>query len=417
MARYKVSDKNIYGLKSGMFLTVGLCAPLVIAVSLAAAFLVAPLLYNGYVEKRTPSVGKAGSASTEETPVAASIEDMERLADGFTFYTSGTVLKYDTVRAGDVIYHRIVLESGEKVIAYINKKALTAMEQVGIYRLPVGVWREWTPPDEVLIFNTLTDTSHYIDMNGSHRATASCANYGYTIGSSVSAWAYLLFILIFRIVGVRRHRFAPAFFASRDPLLPRNDLECWCAATFAIWSHSFDEMEGFPLITGARGTRKQVKRFRESLAQQWDINNREEGLRTVHQLTDRWAGVFDTQKAGWDLCRATQLLGMMYLVGMLKRDELDQEFSQVGRVIQQNFFSWDEMVESYLEGFQSWISQTGQNVEANMDFRRGIYTQLKKQSFSPYSIPWDTELSWQPGISGDERTITKQLLKNYRGDF
>jgi hypothetical protein len=74
-----------------------------------------------------------------------------------------------------------------------------------------------------------------------------------------------------------------------------------------------------------------------SLGQQWGIRNRQEGLATVHELVEKHAGQLDTMYAGWDLCRATQLLGMMYLVKMIDRNELDQEFSKAGRVIQQQF--------------------------------------------------------------------------------
>lgn len=417
MARYKVSNKNIYGLNSGMFLTMGICIPLVMALALIVEFFIAPLFYDGYVKRNTVPEGAAGSASAENTPVAGSIADMERLTDGFTFLTNGTVLNHDTVRVGETIYHYITLDSGEKVFAHINKKALTDTESVGIYRLPVGVWREWTLPEELSIYTTMTDTSHYIDMYGDYTAIAPPAVFEHAIGISASVWIFILFLLVFRITGVRRWRFAPAFLASRDPLLPRNDLECWCAAAFAIWSYSFDGMEGFPLITGTRGTRRQVKIFQNSLSGQWDIHNKQEGLQTVRELTDKWTGVLDAREAGWDLCRATQLLGMMYLVGMLTRDELDQAFSWAGRIIQRCFSSWDELVESYLAGFGAWISRTGRDAEENMAFRRGIYERLKHQTFSPYSIPWDTDLSWVPGVSNSQRTFTKLLLSNYRGDF
>ena len=417
MARYKVSNKNIYGLNSGMFLTMGICIPVVMALALIAEFFIAPLFYDGYVKRNTVPEGAAGSASTDGTPVAASIADMEQLTDGFTFLTNGTVLNHDTARIGETIYHYITLDSGEKVFAHINKKALADTKSVGIYRLPVGVWREWTLPEELSIYTTMTDTSHYIDMYGDYTPIASSTVFEHAIANSAVVWIFILFLLVFRITGVRRWRFAPALLVFRDPLLPRNDLECWCAATFAIWSRSFDGMEGFPLITGTRGTRKQVKIFRNSLAEQWDIHNKEEGLQTVHELIDEWTGVLDVQEAGWDMCRATQLLGMMYLVGMLTRNELNQEFSWTGRIIQRSFSSWDELVESYFAGFRAWVARTGRNAEENMALRRNIYERLKHQGFSPYSIPWDTDLSWVPGVSGGQRTVTKQLLKNYRGDF
>lgn len=417
MARYKVSNKNFYGFKSGMFLTMGICILVVMAAALVVDLLIAPLFYGGYAKEDTLAEGVVGSASSAQTPLAGSIADMEQLSEGFTLYSDGAVLNNDRIQVGGTAYHFITLDSGEKVAARINLKTLTKMGGVvGYYRLPLGVWREWDAPEELRRDASFTDLTHYIDMYGNQQAVAASAADRDAVGSSSVAWIFILFLLIFRVVGVRKWRFAPALLASRDPLLPRNDLECWCAATFAIWSHSFDGMEGFPLITGSRGTRKQVKSFRDSLAGQWDIHDREEGLRTVHELTDEWAGRLDASGAGWDLCRTTQLLGMMYLVGMLKRDELDREFSRAGRIIQRSFSSWDELVDSYLEGFRAWASRAGFDAEGNLAFRRGIYGRLKKQYFSPYSIPWDTDLSWPPDAGG-ERVVTKQLLKNYRDDF
>ncbi|MCI8542429.1 MAG: DUF1266 domain-containing protein, partial [Lachnospiraceae bacterium] len=195
----------------------------------------------------------------------------------------------------------------------------------------------------------------------------------------------------------------------------RNDLECWCASTFAIWAHSFDMLEGWPLITGAHGSRKVVSNFRNvSLGEQWDIHNRQQGLETVHELVDRHAGRLDTLHAGWDLCRATQLLGMMYLVKMIDREELDQEFSRAGRVIQQQFHSWDEMAESYLGGYEAWLARTGHADAAQAAARRrNIFLNLKANPDGPYSVPWQTNLAWTPGSKG-ERTVVKRVLFRYR---
>lgn len=435
MARYQVSSKNIYGLRTGLGRSLALCVPAVIAAALAVEFLIAPLFYDGYVERLTIPEGAPGSASTAYTPVAGSIADMERLTEGFTFLTTGTVLNHDTVRAEDIVYHLVELDSGELVAARINKKALAETPDVGIYRLPVGVWREWTPPDafyirsdpadtkdgsappdRLLAFPALADTTHYIDMYGAYTPIASEEVYAHNAGRRAAAWFFVLFLCAYRWVKVRKWRFAPALLAFRDPLLPRNDLECWCAATFAIWSRCFDGMEGFPLVTGARGARKQIKLFRNSLDRQWGIRGQREGLRAVHELTEPWRGRLDTLEAGWDLCRATQLLAMMYLCGMLTRDELDREFSLTGRVIQRCFSSWDQLCESYLTGFHNWMVRVGYDAEPDMSFRREVYGRLRRQGFSPYSIPWDTDLRWEPG-GRKTREVTKKLLKNYRNDF
>ena len=87
MARYKVSNKNIYGLRAGMFITLGVCIPVVMALALVVEFFIAPLFYDGYAKSSAVPEGAAGSASAEDTPAAASIADMERLTDGCTFLT------------------------------------------------------------------------------------------------------------------------------------------------------------------------------------------------------------------------------------------------------------------------------------------------------------------------------------------
>ena len=415
MARYKASNKNIYGLKDGLAQTLLVCSLLAIAFTLAVTFLVVPLFHGGPIQKDALPVGQMAAANT---PMAQSIADMERMTDGFTFYSDGAVLNHDTFQVGpeQEVYHYLTLESGETVIAHINKKNLTKMGTIGIYRLPIGVWREWDPPEEARTLADVSDVDHYIDMVGdSVRAAALQENQERTEYGLI-AWAFVLFNLAGRAIVVRKWKFAPALLWSRDPLLPRNDMECWCAATYALWSHCYDK-EGFPLITGTRASRKQLHIFHTALADSWDIHNREEGLQTVHELTDRWAGRIDPSQAGWDLCRATQLLAMLYLVKWIDRDELDLEFSRAGRVIQRSFSGWDSLMESYLQGFCVWVEQIGYDVEYNRNQRLVVYERMKRQSLSPYSIPWDTDLSWPPEHTGHSREFTKKLLRSYRGDL
>ncbi len=411
MARYQISNKNIYGFKTNVY-QMFLLIPVIMLLALCVEFVLGPVLYRFYVKNTTLEEGAAGHEAGADVPVAESIEDMERLGT-FTLITSGTVLKYDTVRAGESIYYRLKLPSGEKVIAHINKKALKETDEVGIYRLPTGVWREWEAPKEVMVYEKfLAVTDHYVDMYGDYVPVQSESGYTRTLGGAASAWIYVIVVVLYRVIGVRRWRFAPAFLWKRDPLLPRNDLECWCASTFAIWAHSFPMLEGWPLVTGAHASRKVVSNFRNvALGEQWDIKNRQDGLDTVHELTQKHAGTLGTLYAGWDLCRATQLLGMMYLVKMIDREELDREFCAAGKVIQQQFHSWDEMVESYLDGYRAWLERIkNPDAAAYTQRRRYIFEQLKANADGPYSVPWRTELTWVPG----EREVVKRVLLRYR---
>ncbi len=412
--RYKISNKNIYGFRTGMYQMMLLMIPLLIVLSLLAEFVLGPVLYGFYQKDAALEEGAAGSQAGADVQVAESIADMERLGT-FTLITKGAVVNHDTVRSGDQLYHRLHLPSGELVIAHINKKAIQETEEAGIYRLPTGVWREWEPPAEVLVYEELLAApDHYVDMYGDYVPVLSQSDYGMALGRMASAWLFVILLFLYRVIGVRLWRFAPAILWKRDPLLPKNDTELWCASTFAIWAHSFSMLEGWPLVTGVHGSRKVVANFRQtSLGEQWDIHDRRGGLQTVHELTEKHSGRYDTPCAGWDLCRATQLLGMMYLVRMINREELDAEFVRAGRVIQQRFGSWDELAESYLEGYEAWLARCGQSDAAQYAARRrSIYLQLKADPDGPYSVPWRVNLTATPGEG--ERTVLKRVLSRYR---
>ena len=110
--------------------------------------------------------------------MAQSISDMEDM-ETFTLIIKGVVINYDTVRSGDTIYHRIQLPSGEKVIAHINRKAIVKTDEPGVYRMPAGVWREWTPPEEIMGFEDyLAVTNYYVDMYGDYVPVLSQSDYG-----------------------------------------------------------------------------------------------------------------------------------------------------------------------------------------------------------------------------------------------
>ena len=57
-----------------------------------------------------------------------------------------------------------------------------------------------------------------------------------------------------------------------------------------------------------------------TLEEQWGIQNRQNGLQTVHGLIERHSGWINTMCAGWNLCWVTQLLEIMYLIKMIDRE-------------------------------------------------------------------------------------------------
>lgn len=406
MARYKVSDKNIYGFRDGWLQTLLLMAVSAILLALGVEFFLGPSLYRLFVADHTPALGAVGTAAGADIPIAESIADMERM-DRFTLITTGTVLKYDTINDQGTIYHRLTLPSGERVVAHINRTALQETGTVGHYRLPVGCWREWEgePPQPVTVYSATLVTTHFIDMYGENRALPAESNYSHALGGQAAVFAFFAVGLLHRFFGIRKGRFAPALLWRADPLLPRNDLECWCASTYALWSRTLPGAEGWPLLTWSHRSGKALERTRAMLAEEWGVSDARTGLEAVRRLTEPWAWNHPPADSspGWDLCRAAQLLSLLYHRGMLERNSLDRELSQVGKLIQQRFSSWEELTESYLRGCPP--RDRSRLWDALLD--------LRIERSGPYSLPWHTDLSWSPE-GGGEREQVKQVLKHYR---
>ena len=202
-ARYKISNRNIYGFRTNMYQMMFLLIPLLIALSLLAEFVLGPVLYGFYQKDATLEEGAAGTQAGADVQVAESIADMERL-DTFTIITKGAVVNYDTVRSGDQVYHRLHLPSGELVIAHINKKAIQETEEAGVYRLPIGVWIAWEPPAEVLVYEELLAApDHYVDMYGEYVPVLSQADYGMALGRLASVWLFVIAIVLYRVLEAR----------------------------------------------------------------------------------------------------------------------------------------------------------------------------------------------------------------------
>ncbi len=408
MARYSVSDKNRYGFRDGLYQTMAWMVLAFIAVGLVTELLAGPLFYSLYREENTLGLGEVGNLPELDTPGAESIADMERLGR-FTLVTTGTVLKYDTINDQGTIYHRLTLPSGERVVARINQKALQETDQAGVYRLPVGCWREWEAPEKVMVFSGLLVTSHYVDMYGDYRALLPEWEFGHALGMQMGILAFLAAGFYHRFSGVRQGRFAPIFLDKTDPLLPKNDLELWCASTYALPLRALPGAEGWPLITRCHRTRSEVEKTKAALAGEWGVYDAAQGIEAVHRLSEPWSWGDGPEggNAAWDLCRANQLLGMLYHAGMLDRNTLNQEFSRVGKVIQQRFSSWQELTDEYWAGCPARARP----------YLEDLLLDLRTQRWGPYSIPWRTALSWSPeGESGEEQEV-KKILGQYRRTF
>lgn len=92
---------------------------------------------------------------------------------------------------------------------------------------------------------------------------------------------------------------------------------------------------------------------------------------------------------GWDYCRALNLMGYYYLAGYYTLDEALDTSLEIALVLQPMFDSWDELVDSYLRGYEYWA-------ETDSAARRKVYEDLKLRDDNPYNVDYHTALekSW-----------------------
>jgi hypothetical protein len=117
-----------------------------------------------------------------------------------------------------------------------------------------------------------------------------------------------------------------------------------------------------------------------------DLVGDEDGAYNLVNAYDNYvnygAGAID----GWDYCRAVSLCGWYYIAGYYTEQEaLDKSF-EIALIIQKRFSSWDEMMDSYLRGYEYWANESG-------DARREIYEDIKTRNNNPYLLDWNLPLT------------------------
>lgn len=95
----------------------------------------------------------------------------------------------------------------------------------------------------------------------------------------------------------------------------------------------------------------------------------------------------------WDYCRATQLLASYYLADYYTYEEAMDQSLEICKLLQQTYRSWDEMVQSYLYGYQYWMEDDINDPDSDSYARLQIYEQLKASDQNPYeAVDWNMEL-------------------------
>ncbi len=89
--------------------------------------------------------------------------------------------------------------------------------------------------------------------------------------------------------------------------------------------------------------------------------------------------------SGWDYCRAMSLLGFFYLAEYYTEEEALNKSLEIAQIMQPLFTSWDELMDSYLCGYEYWSEESSEE-------RRAVYEDLKGREDSPYKIDYNLVL-------------------------
>ena len=89
--------------------------------------------------------------------------------------------------------------------------------------------------------------------------------------------------------------------------------------------------------------------------------------------------------AGWDYCRAMNLMSFYYLAGYYTEQEALDTSLEIARTMQPLFESWDDLMSSYMRGYEYWA-------EESADERRALYEDLKTRQDNPYSVDFKMQL-------------------------
>jgi hypothetical protein len=78
--------------------------------------------------------------------------------------------------------------------------------------------------------------------------------------------------------------------------------------------------------------------------------------------------------------------GWYYIAGFYTEQEALDKSLEIAQIIQKRFSSWDEMMDSYLRGYEYWSYESGED-------RREVYEDIKTRNDNPYLLDWNLPLT------------------------
>ncbi len=113
----------------------------------------------------------------------------------------------------------------------------------------------------------------------------------------------------------------------------------------------------------------------------------ESGLQA--RLLSAWRRQGPNALLGWDLGRLACNAQYCYLAGYLSREELDALGMAAYDIAQENCSGWEELMESYMLGFQFWCGEDEDIPGSKGAERRAAYEKLRAEQPSIFQmIPW-----------------------------
>lgn len=109
-------------------------------------------------------------------------------------------------------------------------------------------------------------------------------------------------------------------------------------------------------------------------------------LQVVYKAVSQYG---DNAVKAWDLSRAMQLAAWYYLAGYYTYEEAMDTSLNIAQQLQGLYSSWDDMMQSYLYGFQYWNEDDIEDSTSESYSRKQTYEELKTEENSPFQLDWN----------------------------
>lgn len=103
-------------------------------------------------------------------------------------------------------------------------------------------------------------------------------------------------------------------------------------------------------------------------------------------------GMDEDAITAWDLCRINELCGDYYVCGYMTYEEAMNISLENSLLLQKKYSSWDELINSYMLGYQFWKSDPCLTDDSPTLERYRYYQELLEMQDGPYSLDWNMEL-------------------------